>query len=233
MSCPDISLLTSISDTLGVTPGELLNGQRNQTISDDAAAAVDNALVYAEKSAKREIISFRNIWTISFSLLLLLGIIVCTICDMAISGGLTWSLYPISSILFSWLILIPIVKCGSKGIVGSLVSISIFIIPFLYLISIITSNSMIILTGSRISVLSAVYLWCVYFIFKALNTRKIKAMAFSLLLSIPLCLAINAVLSKYISEPLLDIWDIVSFGIITAGAAVLFALDYTRKMIKQ
>ena len=96
LSCPDITLLTSVADILGVTTSELLNGQRSETLSKDIEETVDNALVYAEKSVKRKMVSFQNILTISFSMFLLTGVIVCSICDVAISGTFTWSLYPIS-----------------------------------------------------------------------------------------------------------------------------------------
>lgn len=230
LSCPDITLLTSVADILGVTTSELLNGQRSETLSKDIEKTVDNALIYAEKSAKRKMVSFQNVLTISFSVLLLLGIIVCSICDMAISGTFTWSLYPISSSLFAWLVFVPFIKYGSKGILCSLIALSILIIPFLYVISkIIGDNVFIMPIAIKISLFSITYLWCVYLIFKWLSTRKIMASAFSLLLAIPLCLAINITLSKYISEPMFDMWDIFSFGIIIIGAVVLFIIDCLRK----
>ena len=70
LSCPDITLLTSVADILGVTTSELLNGQRSETLSKDIEETVDNALVYAEKSVKRKMVSFQNILTISFSMFL-------------------------------------------------------------------------------------------------------------------------------------------------------------------
>lgn len=234
LSCPDITLLTSVADILGVTTGELLNGQRSETLSKDIEKTVDNALIYAEKSAKRKMVSFQNVLTISFSVLLLLGIIVCSICDMAISGTFTWSLYPISSCLFAWLVFVPLVKYGNKGIRCSLVSFSIIIIPFLYVISKIIGDSGLIMSiGIKVCLLSTAYLWCVYLISKRLITHKLKAAAFSLLLAIPLCLAINITLSKYISEPMFDIWDVFSFGIIIIGAVTLFIIDYYSKRKEQ
>lgn len=234
LSFPDITLLTSVADILGVTTSELLNGQRSETFSKDIEGTVDNALVYAEKSAKKKIASFQNILTISFSVLLLLVVIVCSICDMAISGTFTWSLYPISSSLLAWLIFVPLIKYGKKGICCSLVSFSILIIPFLYAISKIIGDSGLIMSiGIKMCLLSIAYLWCVYLIFKRLNTCKLKAAAFTLLLAIPLCLAINITLSKYISEPMFDIWDVFSFGVIIIGAVVLFVIDYLRKRKEQ
>ena len=114
LSCPDIALLTSIADILGVTAGELLNGQRSPSAaSEEVEKTIDNVLIYAEKSAKSKMISFQNILAVSFSAVLLLGIIVCSICDMAISGTFSWSLYPMTAIIFAWLVLIPFVKYRS------------------------------------------------------------------------------------------------------------------------
>lgn len=230
LSFPDITLLTSVADILGVTTSELLNGQRCETPSKDIEKTVDNALVYAEKSAKRKMVSFQNVSATSFSILLLLGIFVCSICDVAISGTFTWSLYPISSSLFAWLVFVPLIKCGSKGIRCSLILFSIFIIPFLYVISkIIGDSGFIMPIAIKMSLFSIAFLWCVYLIFKGLRVHKVRAAAFSLSLVIPLCLAINFTLSKYIPGPMLDIWDVFSFGIIIIGIVVLFVVDYLRK----
>lgn len=86
-------------------------------------------------------LTFQNVLSITFSILLLVGIIVCAICDVAISGAFTWSLYPISSILFVWFVFMPLIKYGSKGTLGSLTAFSILIIPFLYVLSKIIDNN--------------------------------------------------------------------------------------------
>lgn len=212
LSYPDITLLTSIADILGVTTSELLNGQRRETnASKDIEKTIDNALAYAEKSAKRKILSFQNMLSIAFSILLLVGIIACSICDVAISGTFTWSLYPISSILFVWFVFVPLIKYGSKGTLGSLTVFSILIIPFLYVISKIVDNNLIMLIGIRMSLFSIAYLWCVYLIFRRLKERKIIATAFSLLLAIPLCIIINVSLAGILSVSFFDIWDILGF----------------------
>ena len=58
--------------------------------------------------------SMHNIFTGAFSLLLFIGIAVCAICDTAISRSFTWSLYPISAIVFTWLVFIPMIKFGKS-----------------------------------------------------------------------------------------------------------------------
>ena len=99
--------------------------------SNDIEQSVDHALVYAEKAANRRATSSGNILAIA------LFIIVTgwhgRVFDFATSQ------YPenllvvvsISSILFAWVVMIPFLKCGRKGLLGSLVALSIFIIPFL------------------------------------------------------------------------------------------------------
>ena len=75
LSCPDISLLTSLAGILGVTTSELLNGQKNKMNSNDEEQTVDNTLSYAENSVKYKLVSIQNILAIIFSILLLLAII--------------------------------------------------------------------------------------------------------------------------------------------------------------
>lgn len=226
LSCPDISLLSSIAEVLGITTGELLNGKKSEC-TEDVAVSIDSALHYADKTAKSRERSLQNICAISFSALLLIGIIVCAICDIAISGTFTWSLFPISSCIFVWVAFFPIIKYGAKGICGSLISCSVFIIPFLFVLNNLVKSDLIMPIGIRMSVISIIFLWCVLALFKIIKERKLIAGALSLLVAIPVCILINFSLSKLISEPIIDVWDIMTFSIIVLAAIVLFAIDYT------
>ena len=114
----------------------------------------------------------QNLSAVSFSTVLLLGIIVCSICDIAISGTFSWSLYPITAIVFGWSVFMPFVKYGSRGTLGSLVIFSILIIPFLYVMSMIVGDHLIMQIGVRMSLYSIAYLWCVYLIFRKSKWRK-------------------------------------------------------------
>lgn len=245
LSCPDISLLSSIADILGVTINELLNGEKISDSSGDIEVgigdaeksiyivekSVDNVIQYAEKNTKNRLQSLQNIFAITFSIALLLGIIVCGIVDMAMTGTFTWSLFPISSIVFTWLVFFPVIKFSNKGILSSMAVLSVLIIPFLYVLNnLIKTNNMILPVGIRMSIIGVAFLWCIFAIFKILKTRKLLAAAISLLIVIPLEILINFILSKIISEPIIDIWDILNFSIVAILAAVLFIWDsYTLK----
>ncbi len=53
-----------------------------------------------------------------FSLLLLIGMLVSMVCDLSISGKLTWSLFPALSILLVWLVFSRSFYMGSGGFSG-------------------------------------------------------------------------------------------------------------------
>lgn len=226
ISCPDISLLSSLAEILGVTTGELLNGEKSDSASGVVDESIDNALLYADKSAKHKFNSLQNICFIAFSFLLFVGILVCAICDLAISASFTWSLIPISSIIFAWLILSPVIKRGAEGIRGSMLTLSILMIPYLYVLDhILRAGDLFLPIGVRISVISVVFLWVVFIIFKKIRSRKLLAAAMAFLFAIPVHILINVSLSKLISEPLIDLWDILSLSIIVITAIILFAID--------
>lgn len=230
LSCPDITLLTPIADILGVTTGELLNGKKEESTIETASKSVDNALCYAAETTKRKIVSFRNIAATAFSAALMLGIAVCIICDVAVTGKFTWSLYVISSCLFAWLICFPLIKYGFKGIICSFTVFSILLIPFLYVLSrIIGENTIMMPISIRVSLLSIVWLWCAYLICRRFKHRKLAATAFSLLSTIPLCIAINVSLGSILSEPLLDAWDILSCILLALIAGALLFADSVKK----
>jgi len=59
-SYPDISLLVPLSDALGITINELLNGERSQETPPETEATVKNVLQYADKTVKSKTKSIRK-----------------------------------------------------------------------------------------------------------------------------------------------------------------------------
>jgi len=234
LSCPDISLLSLLSDILGITINELLKGEKNgEEVINDVEISVANALQYADKAVKIKAKSIQNICAAVFSIVLLLGIITCAICDLAITGGFTWSLVPISAILFAWFSFIPVIKYGTKGTVISLIALSICIVPFLLVLnSVVDGDGLLLSIGIRMSAISIAYLWSVFAIFKILKSKKLIASAVSLLLAIPCSLLINFVLSKIISTALFDVWDATAIAIIVVLTIILFFIDFTARKRK-
>ena len=173
ISCPDISLLPSVADILGVTIHELLNGEQSNTEPEGPAAGRENALQYADSEAEAAAGTMRSRCAVAFSLLLLAGSAACAVINTAVSGKLTWAPFPIVSMAFAWLVFFPVLKAGKKGLFGALLALSVFILPFLYVLSrLLKSNGNILAAGAPTAALSVVFLWSVFALFKRLKTRK-------------------------------------------------------------
>ena len=224
LSLPDIALLTPLAQELGVSVGELLEGEKEKRDRDD----VTNTLEYADKAMKNKVRSFRSIAAAVFSVGLLTGIIGCCICDIAISGGFSWSLFPVSASVFAWMIFFPVIMLGAKGIVVSLGAATVFTVPFLAVLDILTGSE-VMAVGVPMAIIGIVYIWCVFAVFKMMRSRKLLAAAVALLLVIPVCLLINLIVAQMFEQPFVDMWDWLAFGVIAMGAAALFAVDLKRK----
>ncbi len=224
---PDSSIMLELCEILGITVNELLSGEE-----------ID--MEYYEKKADENLIALKRkdennmtknvIISILFSVTLLIGIMVCLICNIAISGNLTWSLIPVSSIIFAWAILFPSIILGKRGIIVSLISLSVFIIPYLFLLSRLIKVKEIVSVGVVMAIASIVFLWIIVAIFNRIGeTGKWIALGIIFLLAIPFMFVLNILLSKMIAEPIFDIWDMLSVFILLILAFVSFLCDYAKK----
>ncbi len=216
-SMPDSSIMLELCEILGITVNELLSGEEIDMESFEEKADENNM-------AKNVIIS------ILFSITLFIGIMVCLICNIAISGNLTWSLIPVSSIVFAWVIFFPSIILGKRGIIISLISLSVFIVPYLFLLSSLIKTKEVFSVGVAMAVASIVFLWIIAAVFNCIGkTRKLIALGITFLLAIPFMFIINVILSKMIAEPIFDIWDMLSIFILLILAFVFFICDYAKK----
>ncbi|MCH5250118.1 MAG: helix-turn-helix transcriptional regulator [Lachnospiraceae bacterium] len=224
-SMPDSSIMLELCEILGITVNELLSGEKIGMENYDKK--VDENLI-ALKQKDENNISKNVVIFIIFSVTLLIGMTVCIICNIATSGNLTWSLIPISSIILTWVISFPIIILGKKGIIGSLISATIFIIPYLYILSCLVKVKSVFSIGIIMAVISIVFLWIIFAVFNRFRERKLLAAGITFLFSIPFILVINITLSKIIGEPVIDVWDILSVFLLLVSAFSLFAWDYAK-----
>ncbi len=135
LSCPDISLLSKLSHILGVTTGELLNGEKAELSSPEVNAIVETTLQYAD-TATKSIIAKNERWkyVAIVSAISLLGIVILIGCNSAVSVGLTWAVLPVNIITFVWIIVMLGVFVMEKNKIGSLLlcGFLIFITTFFY-----------------------------------------------------------------------------------------------------
>ena len=226
-SMPDSSIMLELCEILGITVNELLSGEEINMESYEKKA--DENLIALKRKDENNMTK-NVIISILFSVTFLIGIMVCLICNIAISGNLTWALIPVSSIVFAWVISFPSIILGKKGIMVSLISFSVFIIPYLFLLSRLIKAKEIFSVGVVVAIASVIFLWIITAVFNRIGkTRKLIALGIVFLLAIPFMIIINVMLSKMIAEPILDIWDMLSIFILLIVAFVSFICDYTKK----
>ncbi|MDR0325488.1 MAG: helix-turn-helix domain-containing protein [Oscillospiraceae bacterium] len=231
LSCPDIALLSPLSEVLGITATELLNGERAGAEAVDVEAVVVNALEYGSKTAKWKAALNQSIIAAAFSVLLLVGIFVVSVVNVAVSGAFTWSPIPIIASVYLWLVSFPAIKWGVKGIVASLTAASVFILPFLYAMDytidrLLGSDSMVFSIGIRIAPLSVVFIWIAYFLFKKLKTRILLAIAILVLLSSPVSYVTNTRIADALDKPYNSIEIILNTFTPVIVAAILFIIEF-------
>ncbi len=224
-SMPDSSIMLELCEILGITVNELLSGEEIDMESYEKKA--DENLISLKRKDENNMT--RNVIISKlFSATLLIGIMVCLICNIAISGNLTWSLIPVSSIVFAWVISFPSIIWGKRGIIVSLISLSVFAIPYLFLLGSLLKTEEVFSVGAMIAVASIVFLWIIVAVFKRIE-RKLVALGTTFLLTIPLNIIVNVILSKMIEEPVFDVWDMMSTFILLILAFVSFICDYSKK----
>ena len=226
-SMPDSSIMLELCEILGITVNDLLSGEKISMESYEKKA--DENLIALKRKDENNMTK-NAVISLLFSATLLIGIMVCLICNIAISGNLTWSLIPISSIVFVWVVSFPSIILGKKGMLISLISLSAFVIPYLFLLSRLIKVKEVFSVGVIMAVASILFLWVIAAIWNRVGkTRKLIALGMIFLLSIPFMVIINVILSRMIVEPVLDIWDMLSIFILLILAFISFICDYAKK----
>lgn len=225
-SMPDPSIMLELCNILGVTVNELLSGEKIGASHYEEKASED----LIASTRKEENSTHKNaVMSIIYTVVMVVGILVCCICDIAVSGTLSWSLMVLSSVLITWITSFPVISFGKKGVLAALLAISILILPYMYIISALIKVDAVFRIGTVMSMIALVYLWIVYFLYRRLKVRKLLATGIAFLLVIPFTFLINFTLSKMIGGPAIDVWDILSALILLITAVAFFAGDHVRK----
>ncbi len=230
LGSPDISILLELADALDVSVKELLSGKHEEVagekVSDESIdTIVKKTIEYAEESESRKKNNVRKISMIVTTIIFAFAIIVCIICDLAITRKLTWSLYPIVSIIFTWLVILPLFRLEIKSIKHSLISLSIFTIPFLFTLDMLVGGRAWFLSlGFPISLVSLAFLWCVWFVFIKLKISPLYKFSIVLILVIPLRLTVEITVAMFTEASLFNFWDFFQIIIYLGASAGIFCL---------
>ena len=171
----------------------------------------------------------KTVASIIYTASMAIGVLVCCICDAAVSGALTWSLIVFASGWFAWMASFPVVLWGKKGVLPAMIAVSIFVLPFMHILSRLTGVDEVFSIGAAMAMIALPFLWIIYILYSRFRERKRLATGIALLLAVPFTVLINIVLAGMTGEPAADAWDILSALILLIAAAACIAGDYARK----
>ena len=216
-SLPDSSIMLALCEVLGITADELLGGGRETgTMQPEISSAPG-----APKSRFSGWAGKRWWGSVLFSGGLFAGVLTCFICDTVLSGRLTWSLVVAISAVYTWAVFFPLLALRKGGLTGSLASLSVFTIPYLYGLSRLLDIRTVFTVGAAMTLLSALFLWLILIVFKCLG-RTAAAAGTAFLLLAGLVFAVNAVLYVLGAAPSPDGWNLLSILLFLMAAAVSF-----------
>lgn len=184
---------------------------------------------------QKKYIRAKQICSIALLATAVIGIVVCSIVDVAINSAFTWSLYPIVSIVLACALILPFVLKGKKGIVPALGVLTVTIIPYLHVLDkIAETEGLILKVGGVVSAIVLVYLWLMCLIMKLCKNRKWMGLGILLILAAPLSVLINYSLSLTLTPEAasFDVWDVLDIVILVAGGIGLICLDYILRRMK-
>ena len=153
----------------------------------------------------------------------LISIIICIICNVAINHTISWSLIVLATIVFAWLMIIPlIIVKDSKKIICMLISLTVFIIPYLFILSLLLDNFEIIKIGAISSIISLIYLWLLFIINKKLEDKGLLCTGVELILTAIFSIVINLILSIMLSTNTFNIGSIICITILVIFSLICF-----------
>lgn len=237
LSCPDITLLPGLAAALGVTANELLAAARNaDTAPADPSRCTEAALGYAAAARARDSRAMRRRLAAGWALALLLGVLVCGICDLAVYGRPGWSLIPAAGCLLAGCVTRPLILRGAKGVRAALGWLTGLIVPFLWALDRVLNGPLrgpmpgadaapVLPIGLLAAAPGLAFLWGCYAAAVRLKARPLRAGAVCAGLAILTSLAEDALLGLALNLPMPDGWDLLTVGLLAALTGVLLWLE--------
>lgn len=215
-SSPDLDFIAQLSDIFNVSadyliqaemlePGEPLYKKRRYRLS--------------EKGKRRVLLLV--------SAAALLASYICMLCDYLVSGGLSWALIAVASIVAAWCVMLPGLTASKNVVLKTVMIASIVPIPFLAVLSLLLKRSVIFSLGACITLLVAAAIWSIYKIFCKYKENLRRAAGLALLVLIPIPIAITYVSAYFLPKIGFDFTSAVcNSGMLAALSLACFGLEY-------
>lgn len=245
IGCPDISLLSPLAEALQVSTGALLNGQENDRRSPEEPPTdkreeqlslpeeerlVKNTLRYADRVRVHKWEALSGKIVLVLLLASLVAMAVCLICDVAVTGGVSWSLYPIASLVLFCSVTIPLLKLHKMRWTVSLLALTILIGPFLWLVlSLAGAPEYMGPLAVPVTIFSLVYCWTACLLLAHTRLNRWVAAGILVFLIPAIDTGTDLVVGTAAGGDGVTPWNLVSAFITTAAAIFLFWIGWRRR----
>lgn len=175
----------------------------------------------------------QKIILISFSILCIAGIISCIIVNFAIDRKITWSIYPILSIPFGWLLLMPLI-IKKHGLLLSFCSLTVITLPYLFLLEKITPvKHWFLPLGIPSAIAGVITVWILYLIYRFLKINVWYKAAITVFLGgVITSPVINYYVDTFLYEEPKWLETIISAASCLILSVVLFLIGHKRNKVK-
>lgn len=100
-----------------------------------------------------------------FTALCVVGIVACIIVNLAIDGRITWGVFPLASIVFGWLVIMPLLHFKRHRVALSALSATLFIVPFLWVIFRQLNGDWFVPIVLPITIIGIAFMWLLVLLF--------------------------------------------------------------------
>jgi len=222
---PEISLLPLMSEVLGISPGELLSGERNPAgyqPPEEEDALVTDMIDYAEKITRYKSSG------IAFSMLTMVFVttlLICLLVNFLISRRFDWSLYPLGAIVMIWLTIAPFFFMKKFKILMSCLFFIATSMGYLFLIELIgPAKDWVLPLAIPILMISVLPLIVIYLLFRYTKVNRFRLMSFSfLIIGVLVNIGIHLIVRNYVGRNI-EIASLVITALIFVLLSVIPAL---------
>lgn len=229
---PDITILPSLSEALGVTMSDLLKGEITAEETEQKPSAdemISSTLKYADQAHRHRKFKASNLAISILTIAFLISVFICMLCNVVSTGKIDWSLYPTGAVIFAWFIIVPLIYFKKHKYIISLSMVTLLLTPFLYLIEYLGPNKdWVIPLAVPVSLISLAYCWIVVPLFAYTKINRWYLSAAVVLLGVVIDFAIEYYVQRVVQQPYVDIYNVFSNVCVVIIALALFFIGFAR-----
>lgn len=236
---PEITMIPLLAKALDISINELMLGERADSSREEeerpdgenSDAVFLGTAKYVEETYKQKTSRTNDVVLAILSGAFLIAAFVCLLCNYVLDKTFDWSLYVVGSELTAWLIITPLLVMKRHRFTGSMVGLTVSILPLLFLIEYLCPvKGWVIPLALPIVLVSLACLWISVILFVYTKIDRFYLISFLLLLfGIGLNLSCNAFVENYLGSTDVNISAVVTAISCGLLAAVLFVVAFIRR----